>query len=166
MIYAIFIVVHILIAALLVTVVLMQTGRGGGLAGAFGGGGGGGQSLFGGRGATTFLTKTTWVLGVAFMVTSFVLALAVSRRVVSGPSDDSEVDELLREQPAGSVPLDQPSGAESPGFEIPSDGVPSGGEPGGESGGVPAVPPDAGGTPSGGDTPAESADEVPPSGGD
>ena len=66
--------IHILICAGLVISVLLQSGKGGGLAGTFGGGAGS-DTIFGGRGAATFLSKATTVLGTAFMVTSLVLAL-------------------------------------------------------------------------------------------
>lgn len=75
MIYAFLTGLHVVICVVLILVVLLQSGKGGGLAGAFGGMGGAGQSLFGGRGAATFLSKATTVLGVAFMTSSLVLAL-------------------------------------------------------------------------------------------
>lgn len=75
MIYGFMIGLHIVVCVSMVFVVLLQSGKGGGLAGAFGGGGGTGQALFGGRGAATFLSKATTVLGIAFMTTSLLLAL-------------------------------------------------------------------------------------------
>lgn len=83
MIYGLILVLHLLICVVLILVVLLQSGKGGGLAGAFGGMGGAGQTLFGGRGAATFLSKATTVLGIAFMATSLVLALMAGTR--SGP---------------------------------------------------------------------------------
>jgi preprotein translocase subunit SecG len=74
-IYGFLLVLHLIICVTLILVVLLQSGKGGGLAGAFGGMGGAGQSLFGGRGAATFLSKATTVLGIAFMTTSLILAL-------------------------------------------------------------------------------------------
>ena len=64
-----------------VLAVLLQSGRGGGLAGAFGGGAGS-QAIFGGRGAATFLSKATTVLGVLFMLGALALGIMGSR----GPS--------------------------------------------------------------------------------
>jgi preprotein translocase subunit SecG len=61
----------------LILVVLLQAGRGGGLAGAFGAGAP--QTLLGGRGAATFLAKTTSWLAVAFMAMSILLAVLSSR---------------------------------------------------------------------------------------
>jgi len=72
---------HLLVCLALVGVVLMQSGKGGGLAG--GAFGGSAQTVFGGRGATDFLTKATMVLGGLFFATSLVLAL-MSANLTSG----------------------------------------------------------------------------------
>ena len=72
---------HILVCFSLVIVVLLQSGKGGGLAG--GAFGGATQTVFGGRGATDFLTRATMVLGGLFFVTSLVLALMSTRATAS-----------------------------------------------------------------------------------
>jgi preprotein translocase subunit SecG len=72
---------HVLIGLVLIVVVLLQAGKGGGLASAFGGAGGT-DAVFGGRGAATFLSKFTTVLGTLFFVTSLSLAISSTR----GPS--------------------------------------------------------------------------------
>jgi len=66
---AFFLVIHVLVCIGLILIILMQSSKGGGLAGAFGGGGAMG-SVFGGRGAATFLSKTTIALAVIFMLSS------------------------------------------------------------------------------------------------
>jgi preprotein translocase subunit SecG len=120
MLYAIMLILHILVAVLLMAVVLMQQGRGGAMGSAFGGGGGN-QTLFGGRGATSFLTKATWVLGGGFMVTSLILALAIGQR-----QGTSGTRSLLKENPisipAGSAPA-VPGGAPATGGEAPGSPV-------------------------------------------
>jgi preprotein translocase subunit SecG len=75
--YAFFVVIHVIICTALVITVLLQAGKGGGLAGAFGGGAA--QTIFGGRGAATFLSKATSWLAVGFMVMSILLAVLSSR---------------------------------------------------------------------------------------
>jgi preprotein translocase subunit SecG len=75
--FAFFVVIHILISVALILTVLLQAGKGGGLAGAFGGGAA--QTLFGGRGAATFLSKATSWLAVAFMAMSIILAVLSTR---------------------------------------------------------------------------------------
>jgi preprotein translocase subunit SecG len=81
--FAFFVVVHVLICVALVLIVLLQAGKGGGLSGAFGGGATA-QTLFGGRGAATFLTKTTQWLAAGFMVMSILLAVLSSRSRLQG----------------------------------------------------------------------------------
>src|ERR1051325_9234288 len=71
--YALLIVFHLVVCFALVAVVLVQSGtKGGGLAG--GAFGGSAQTVFGGRGATDFITRATMVLGALFFITSLVLA--------------------------------------------------------------------------------------------
>ena len=66
-------IVYVLVCGFLILVVLLQAGRGGGMGTAFGGGGGS-QTVFGGQGATTFLTRLTWICAVMFMLLSGTLA--------------------------------------------------------------------------------------------
>ena len=115
MLYSLLIVLHLIICLVLILVVLLQSGKGGGLAGAFGGGmGGAGQSLFGGRGAATFLSKATPVFGIAFMVSSLVIAL------LSG--GQSEVRSVLRSGDA--LPGVAPPPVSSQPVQIPSNTLP------------------------------------------
>ena len=65
--YSFLVVIFVLTSILLVIVILLQAGKGQGLAGSFGGIGGGG-AVFGGRGAATFLSKTTAVLAILYGV--------------------------------------------------------------------------------------------------
>jgi preprotein translocase subunit SecG len=64
-------IVHVCVCIFLILVVLLQQGRGGGLGGAFGGAS---QQVFGGRGAGNFMTRTTWVCAMVFILTSVSLA--------------------------------------------------------------------------------------------
>ena len=103
-------VVHVVIALGLILVVLLQSGKGADIGAAFGGGSS--QTVFGGRGAATFLSKLTTILAVLFMVMSIVLTLHSSRLGVSSviPED--------RPSPASSTPTCFP--ARSSTEEIPS----------------------------------------------
>ncbi len=74
--YGVLLIVHLLICISLIGVVLLQSGKGGGLSG--GAFGGSAQTVFGGRGATDFITRATMVLGAAFFLTSLTLALLSS----------------------------------------------------------------------------------------
>ena len=70
--YGVLLSLHLIVCLALVAVILVQSGKGGGLAG--GAFGGATQTVFGGRGATDFITKATIWLGIAFFLTSLVLA--------------------------------------------------------------------------------------------
>ena len=69
--------IHVVSCIALVVSILLQSGKGGGLAGAFGQGST--QTLFGGRGAATFLTRASTTLAVIFFLTSLTLGLTASR---------------------------------------------------------------------------------------
>ena len=63
---------HILVCVALIMIVLLQTGKGASIGASFGGGAS--QTLFGGSGASTFLSKATTIIAVIFMLTSLILA--------------------------------------------------------------------------------------------
>lgn len=75
--YTLLLVLHLIVCICLVAVVLVQSGKGGGLAG--GAFGGATQTVFGGRGATDFITRATIGLGIVFFVTSLSLALMTTK---------------------------------------------------------------------------------------
>lgn len=64
-----FVILHVVICLFLVGVILLQPGKSDGGIGF----GSSSQSIFGSRGAGNFLTKTTSVCAVLFLLTSFVL---------------------------------------------------------------------------------------------
>ena len=66
--------IQVLSAVGLILVVLLQSGKGSSAMAAFGLGGGG-ETFFGSRGVGNFLTRTTTVLAVVFMVSCIVLSL-------------------------------------------------------------------------------------------
>ena len=90
--------IHLILALALVGIVLLQRSEGGGLG--LGGGGGGGDGIMSGRGAATALTKITWVLAIAFIITSMSLTIIASRNANSSSifdrlgseSDTKEID--------------------------------------------------------------------------
>ncbi|MDZ7374718.1 MAG: preprotein translocase subunit SecG [candidate division KSB1 bacterium] len=75
--YGFLLFLYILICLALMGVILLQSGRGSGLAGVFGGSAMG--TVFGGRGAVTFLSKVTTVLATLFLLLSLLLAMIVER---------------------------------------------------------------------------------------
>lgn len=89
-------VIHLLTAVVLVLTVLLQSSKGSDVAGAFGGMGA--QTAFGPRGTATFLSKSTVVLAVIFVITSVTLVRLGSEQVGGGESVLS--DEPVAEAPA------------------------------------------------------------------
>jgi preprotein translocase subunit SecG len=70
-------IVHIIVCLFLIAIVLLQSGKGAELGATFGGGSS--HTLFGSRGAATFLSKMTTVAAVVFMITSLVLAVIAAK---------------------------------------------------------------------------------------
>ena len=100
--YGLLLGIHLLVCLCLVSVILVQSGKGGGLAG--GAFGGATQTVFGGRGATDFVTRATVVLGVLFFVTSLSLAVLTMRGAVGGKSVVSEAAKRAASAPATPAP--------------------------------------------------------------
>src|SRR5947209_1992533 len=71
--YAFTIALHVIVSVFLIFVILMQPGKADGMA-AFGGGGGSSNTVFGGRGSVTVLSKITAGCAIIFMITSLTLA--------------------------------------------------------------------------------------------
>ena len=69
--YQALMIIHVLIALAIIGLVLLQQGRG---ADAGAGFGGASNTLFGARGAASFLSRTTAVLAALFFISSLVLA--------------------------------------------------------------------------------------------
>lgn len=99
-------ILHVVIASGLIIIVLLQSGKGADIGAAFGGGSS--QTVFGGRGAATFLSKATTVLAILFMVMSIALTLLASRQTGTTivPPDQP--------QPASSAPAAPPAQSQAP----------------------------------------------------
>ena len=69
-------VVHVIACIFMIMVVLLQSGRGGGMGAAFAGASG---QIFGGRGASSFLSRATSVAAIVFFLTSLTLSVLDSR---------------------------------------------------------------------------------------
>ena len=90
--HAVILTIHLLLALALILVVLLQRSEGGGL-----GIGGGGGGIMTSRGAATALSKVTWVLGIAFVVTSLTLTILAARDAGTGSVVDARA---CRRRPA------------------------------------------------------------------
>jgi preprotein translocase subunit SecG len=69
-------IIHIFVCLFLIAVVLLQSGKGAELGAAFGGSS---QTIFGSRGAATFLNKMTTIAAIVFMITSLTLAVVAAK---------------------------------------------------------------------------------------
>lgn len=69
-------IVHVLVSIFLICIVLLQSGKGAEMGAAFGGSS---QTLFGSRGAATFLNKLTTAAAVIFMLTSLLLTMVTTK---------------------------------------------------------------------------------------
>jgi preprotein translocase subunit SecG len=106
---------HVLIASGLILIVLLQSGKGADIGAAFGGGSS--QTVFGGRGAATFLSKATTVLAILFMVMSIALTLLASRGggTTVVPADRPKPASSAPAAPAPSAPAPPAPAAPAPG---------------------------------------------------
>ena len=135
------IVLHVLVCLVLMGVILIQPGNKGGANAALGGGGG--QTVFGGRGANTFLAKLTAWAAVVFMLTNFSLVYFSSK---SGSAFDNVKTPAPAAKPADDVKPTQAIATEKtiandnvavPAAAAASD-VPAPAEPSGDDDSVPA----------------------------
>ena len=97
------IIIHIVVAVALILIVLLQTGKGADMGAAFGGGSS--QTLFGGAGASTFLSRLTTIAAVVFMLTSLSLAYFSSHRAVESVMSEMPPPVTERTEPE---PLEAP----------------------------------------------------------
>ena len=123
---------HVLIAIALVAFILIQKGQGATAGAAFGSGASG--TVFGARGASNFLSRTTWVLAALFCTISLVMAVMVSR-TSSLPENDlgvvgtSQTQEQTLDQTQfetqdldlAAPVLDSSEGASDAGHDVPGD---------------------------------------------
>jgi preprotein translocase subunit SecG len=145
--------IHIFACVALVVSILLQSGKGGGLAGAFGAGSS--QTLFGGRGAATFLTRASTTLAVVFFLTSLTLGLTSARQ--SSPAARS----LMQEEARRRAEQQGTGGQSSPGTGTPGSTAPGTTPPGTAMpapGSLPSQPPSTPSTPAP-STPAPQGDE-------
>jgi len=105
----------ILVCFLMIIVILLQAGKGRGLAGTFGGIGS--SAVFGGRGAATFLSKTTTILAILYM--SLCLIIGYFYKQQSEVKRESVIQRQTTEQSSLPVtdvpvaPIEQPAAGDT-----------------------------------------------------
>lgn len=97
--YTLIAIIHIIVCLILMAVVLLQAGKGAEMGAAFGGSS---QTIFGSRGAATFLSKLTVGAAILFMVTSLSLSILSRERSIGSSIVDTEAKEEI-------VPKDVPA---------------------------------------------------------
>jgi preprotein translocase subunit SecG len=95
---------HVLVSGIMIAMVLLQKGKGADIGAAFGGAS---QTVFGPRGAQSFLAKLTTAAAIIFMFTSLVLALTSTNK-------SSVMENVKQEQSAPAVPLVPPAPTPAP----------------------------------------------------
>src|SRR5437868_1390853 len=119
--FAFIVTIHVVVSVFLIFVILLQPGKGDAMA-AFAGGGGSANTVFGGRGSVTFLSKVTTVCAIIFMVTSLTLAwrsshsdsvLRARRNIAAQDAEKKKSDDKGSAQPK--VPTGQTAPAPATG---------------------------------------------------
>ncbi len=112
--YTLIAIIHIIVCLILMGVVLLQAGKGAEMGAAFGGSS---QTIFGSRGAATFLSKLTVGAAILFMVTSLSLSVLSRERSIAPSIVDSDTkDEIIpKDVPAAGGPNTLPANPSSEG---------------------------------------------------
>lgn len=119
--YQAIIILHVLFGLAIIGLVLMQHGKGADAGAAFGSGASG--TVFGARGAASFLSRTTAIFAALFFVTSLTLAVLAGHResaqdimdqLPAAPTVTPDLPEIPQAQPAAPS---APSAADVPAVE-------------------------------------------------
>jgi len=113
-------VLHLLVCVALILIVLLQTGKGAEIGAAFGGGGS--STLFGSRGAGTFLSKLTAAAAAIFMLTSLYLAMNSAHISVGSVVKEAPVSKEAPAKPAPAAPAQSAPAGPAPAFPAPQGG--------------------------------------------
>ena len=95
---------HIIVSTILIGMVLLQKGKGADIGAAFGGAS---NTVFGPRGAQSFLAKLTTTAAVIFMITSFFLAITSAKK-------SSVMESVTPPAQTQQAPVQLPPPAEAP----------------------------------------------------
>jgi preprotein translocase subunit SecG len=105
--YSVLIAIDVLLASGIITLVLLQHGKGADAGAAFGSGAS--ATVFGARGSTSFLSRSTAVLAALFFLNSLTLAYLASHQ----PKAKSVVDQVVTEPVPEHSPAAAPAGKAS-----------------------------------------------------
>jgi preprotein translocase subunit SecG len=96
--FQVILVIHVLLALALVALILMQHGKGADAGAAFGAGSSG--SVFGSRGANSFIYKLTAAVATGFFLTSLTLAYLATNETSATEEPQSVMDQVVIEPDA------------------------------------------------------------------
>jgi len=111
--------IHVLVALAIIALVMLQQGRG---ADAGAGFGGASTSLFGARGASSFLSRTTAIVATVFFISSIGLSYIASRKDTKSTDLMDEPVSVLQ-QKASDLPVTADDGKTSS-LPVPASDVP------------------------------------------
>ena len=126
--YTALIILHILVAFIMVGVILLQSGKGAEIGAAFGGSS---QTVFGSRGAGTFLGKVTAITATIFFVSSLSLAIMSKQRNYSStigldkPAASPAAPAPASGAPAANIPAKDEHNAHDPNTAAPPSPTPT-----------------------------------------
>ncbi len=107
MLNAFLITLHVSVSLLLVSMVLLQKGKGADIGAAFGGGAS--NTIFGPRGAQSFLSKLTAGAAIVFMLSSLILALNAAKKgsIMEGVKQEQTQTAPLAASPVPAEPASE-----------------------------------------------------------
>lgn len=121
MLYNIILAVFVLISVALVGLILLQQGKGADAGAAFGSGASG--TVFGSRGSSSFLTRTTGILAALFFSLSLSLAYLSNQQTKPTSVVEQQLQQEAASQdvPASDIPAaEQETGAPAPASDVPA----------------------------------------------
>lgn len=114
---------HVFLAVAIIALVLLQRGKGADAGAAFGAGASG--TVFGSRGTTSFLSRTTAILATMFFLTSLGLAYLAGQRTEPGSLlERAPVTAPAADEVPSVIPMPQDRG-EPPTLSAPADEPPT-----------------------------------------
>ncbi|HQU15435.1 MAG: preprotein translocase subunit SecG [Chromatiales bacterium 21-64-14] len=134
--HAILLVIHILLVCAMVGLIMLQHGKGADAGAAFGAGASG--TVFGARGSSSFLSRTTAILATLFFITSLALAYLSGQQIAPKSVAEQNLPAPVLPQPEKPAGAQSSGGAPSDLPSAPASTVPAQGS--GKPGDLPAVP--------------------------
>ncbi|MBK6417143.1 preprotein translocase subunit SecG [Thermomonas sp.] len=111
-------VLYVLVAIAMIGLILMQRGAGAQAGSGFGGGAS--ATVFGSRGASNFLTKSTKWLAIVFFTISMGMAVYASKSARQGGAEPAAADLGVMGQAAPAAPARQVPSAQVPSAQVPA----------------------------------------------